>query len=68
MAARELEFGYTDYCDTTWDAIYGDVKGFFVYKSADSNTANFYRFGLRIEEFLCKPNLETPLADMDTGS
>ena len=46
----------------------GDVKGFYIHKSNSSTTAYFYRFGLRIEEFKCKPNLETPLASIDTGS
>jgi hypothetical protein len=68
MAAEELKFGYTTDCETSWQAIYGDVKGFYMYKSNSSTTAYFYRFGLRIEEFKCKPNLATPLANMDTGT
>jgi hypothetical protein len=39
-----------------------------MHKVSTSATSYFYRFGLRIEEFKCKPNLETPLAGMDTGS
>jgi hypothetical protein len=39
-----------------------------MYKNNTSATAWFYRFGLRIEEFKCKPNLGTPLASMDLGS
>ena len=65
-AGSELSFGYTQNCETNWQPVQGDTKGFYIYKTSDINTASFYRFGLRIEEFLCQPNLETPLADMYT--
>ena len=42
------------------------MKGFYIHKSANNANAYFFRIGIRIEKFLCQPNLETPLANMYT--
>jgi hypothetical protein len=48
-AGQELKFGYTTYCETNWQAIQGNVKGFYLHKINVTTTAAFYRFGLRID-------------------
>ena len=42
--------------------------GFYIHKDVDSSLANFYSFGLRIDEDLCQPNIESPLPSMYIGT